>query len=49
MGTGAKCSQTNVHLEDDDKCENGLNIPNSALQLCGESFVAADENHLKAS
>jgi hypothetical protein len=35
--------------DEGDKCEDGLHVPNSALQQCRDSFIAADENHIKAS
>jgi hypothetical protein len=48
--TGKKRSRANASLDVEvDKCEDGLHVPNSALQQCGESFVAADENRAKAS
>jgi len=48
--TGKKRSRSNAGLDEgDDKVEDGLDVPNSALQQCGESFVAADENRAKAS
>ncbi|KAF9504379.1 hypothetical protein BS47DRAFT_1308271 [Hydnum rufescens UP504] len=33
----------------EDRCEPGMPIPNSCADLCGESFIAADSNHVKAS
>ncbi|KAF9507225.1 hypothetical protein BS47DRAFT_1264041, partial [Hydnum rufescens UP504] len=34
---------------DDDSIEPGMNIPNSVLDTCGDSFIAADGDHIKAS
>ncbi|KAF9504400.1 hypothetical protein BS47DRAFT_1308206 [Hydnum rufescens UP504] len=33
----------------DDSIEPGMNIPNSVLDTCGNSFIAADGDHIKAS
>lgn len=33
----------------EDRCEDGLNVPNSVLDGCQESFTAADEKREKAS
>ena len=47
---GTKRSRTIASLDkEDDRCEDGLHVPNSTLQQCGESFIAADENRVKAS
>jgi len=33
----------------EDIVEAGMKVPNSALDACGASFVAADGDHIKAS
>jgi len=33
----------------EDKCEPGMPIPNSCADSCGESFIAADSDRVKAS
>ena len=35
--------------ENPDLCEPGLKVPNSVLNMCGDSFTAADEKRVKAS
>lgn len=35
--------------DNSDRCEDGIQVPNSVLDSCGESFVAADEKREKAS
>ena len=35
--------------ENADKCEEGLSVPNSVLDICQDSFLAADEKREKAS
>ncbi|KAF9517744.1 hypothetical protein BS47DRAFT_1290672, partial [Hydnum rufescens UP504] len=32
-----------------DAVEPGMNVPNSVLNTCGNSFIAVDGNHIKAS
>ncbi|KAF9504124.1 hypothetical protein BS47DRAFT_1308732 [Hydnum rufescens UP504] len=32
---------------DDDIIEAGLHVPNSSLNICGESFIAADGDRVK--
>ncbi|KAF9503781.1 hypothetical protein BS47DRAFT_1369276 [Hydnum rufescens UP504] len=34
---------------EDDAVEPGMNVPNSVLDMCGDSFIAADGDHIKAS
>ncbi|KAF9515371.1 hypothetical protein BS47DRAFT_1262229, partial [Hydnum rufescens UP504] len=47
---GKKRPHPSTSLADEgDRCEDGLHVPNSALQQCGDSFIAADENCIKAS
>ncbi|KAF9503651.1 hypothetical protein BS47DRAFT_1369373 [Hydnum rufescens UP504] len=49
-GSKCKAAELDVSAPDaDDKCEPGMPIPNSCANLCGESFIAADSNHVKAS
>jgi Kyakuja-Dileera-Zisupton transposase len=33
----------------DDAVEPGMNVPNSILDTCGNSFITADGDHIKAS
>ena len=35
--------------EDPDLYEPGVRVPNSVLNMCGDSFTAADEKRVKAS
>ncbi|KAF9513277.1 hypothetical protein BS47DRAFT_1264529, partial [Hydnum rufescens UP504] len=35
-------------VEDEDKVEDNLKMPNSTYSACGKSFIAADGNHVKA-
>ena len=35
--------------QEDDKVEQGLHAPNSTYDACQESFIVADEDHIKAS
>lgn len=35
--------------ESSDQCETGIKVPNSILNLCGDSFKAADDKRVKAS
>ncbi|KAF9507807.1 hypothetical protein BS47DRAFT_1303577 [Hydnum rufescens UP504] len=47
---GKKRPRPSTSLADEgDRCEDGLHVPNSALQQCRDSFIAADENRIKAS
>ncbi|KAF9505134.1 hypothetical protein BS47DRAFT_1272863, partial [Hydnum rufescens UP504] len=34
---------------DDDAVEPGMNVPNSVLDICGDSFIVADSDRIKAS
>jgi hypothetical protein len=36
-------------IEDEDKVEDNLKMPNSTYSACGESFIAADGDRVKAS
>ena len=44
---GSRCTDRPDATE--DRCEEGLNVPNSVLDGCQESFTAADEEREKAS
>lgn len=50
---GAKASSADRSeaggVEEDDKVESGMKIPNSVLQSCHDSFKAADDQRIKAS
>ncbi|KAF9507058.1 hypothetical protein BS47DRAFT_1423787, partial [Hydnum rufescens UP504] len=49
-GSKRKAAELDVSAPDtDDKCEPGMPIPNSCADLCGESFIAADSDRVKAS
>ncbi|KAF9520071.1 hypothetical protein BS47DRAFT_1287649, partial [Hydnum rufescens UP504] len=53
--TGSKCKagemvESDLSIVDaEDRCEPGMPIPNSCADSCGESFIAADSNRVKAS
>ncbi|KAF9503659.1 hypothetical protein BS47DRAFT_1309448 [Hydnum rufescens UP504] len=36
-------------VDAEDRCEPGMPIPNLCADSCGESFIAADSNRVKAS
>jgi hypothetical protein len=42
-------SQSGGNMESEDKLEKGMHVPNSVLDACEASFVAADEKREKAS
>jgi Kyakuja-Dileera-Zisupton transposase len=52
---GSKCKAVEAVESDagppdaDDKCEPGMPIPNSCADSCGELFIAADSDCIKAS
>ena len=41
--------QTPASDADADHCEPGIKVPNSVLNMCEDSFTAADEKRVKAS
>ena len=46
---GKDKSRKGSSLQDADHCEPGIKVPNSVLNLCEDSFTAADEKRVKAS
>ncbi|KIK02232.1 hypothetical protein K443DRAFT_79544, partial [Laccaria amethystina LaAM-08-1] len=46
---GKEKSRQGSSLEDADHCEPGIKVPNSVLNLCEDSFTAADEKRVKAN
>ena len=55
LRTGQKCKANeaveseDLQAEEGDKVESNLNMPNSTYCACGESFIAADGDQIKAS
>ena len=44
-----RASDQGVPLDEDDRTEEGMQVPNSILDSCHDSFKAADEKRVKAS
>jgi hypothetical protein len=47
--TASGAHQAAQEILEEDKVEHGLPSPNSMYHACGQSFIAADGNHVKAS